>query len=474
MKPLANNKDWQRERALLLHEAFTELEAAEAVGAATANKFFAALQARYKGKLLGKGKRAKLLKLSLGTCYHALQKWRANGRTPEAILLNYNAAPSKLPAAFVAEIHRRATLPGAFNHSRVWKSIEQDWRAGKELKGLGTWQDFWRTCSRTRDLPLPHQAPELTVVMARSTFYELQPERVIKAAGTKGTAAAKAHLPYVSLNYAKLRKCELYALDDVRLDLIVIDDATGRVIEVVCYVMIEAAARRIGGYVLKPANAIKAEDVDELLAHVLGTVGIGRDYATHIKFERGTIACSQAAQLVLEGATGGRLRVHRTDMIGGIRWVGSSAERKTGNAAGKAVIESFNRTLHLMLQHLPGQRGNRYENQPATLGFTGMVNKDGSARTHRGSLVGEAEKLAQFNLLASAAEATSVARCRLQLPMLYLSELHGIMREVIKQYNAEPGHAYQGHGAFAQIETAPGVWVRDPQQDVLNQTSFQS
>ncbi|MDD2763460.1 MAG: hypothetical protein PHE83_05740 [Opitutaceae bacterium] len=453
MAKLAQKKAWQRDRALVLHEAFTALEAALQSGAAEPRKAIAACARALQGRLVGEGDTAKPLRASLSTLYREVARWRAGGRTAEALLLKYQKPGAAKPAALVQEVQRRATMPGMANFSVVVHGLAKDWAAGKPIPGLGTWREWWRKDPRTRVLPLPERAPELFGFVSRSTFYSMRPDRPTMLAGTLGAAAARTALPYVSMNYAKLRKGELYTLDDVRLDLIVIDDATGRAIEVICYLMMEVPSRLIGGYVMKPANAIRAEDVDELVAYTLGAIGIGVGYPTHIKFERGTIACSEAAQRVLEGASEGRIRVHRTGMNGGIRWVGAPAERKSGNAAGKAVIESFNRKLHLLLMGLPGQRGNRWDTQPATLGYTGSVNRDGSSSTHAGSLISQAEKLAQFNLLAG-------GRCRLSLPMLYLSELHTLFKRAIEAHNTSAGHNYQGHGHYAERETAPGVWQR--------------
>lgn len=451
MSKLAHKKAWQRDRALVLHEAFTAMEAAVQSGAVAPGKAVAAVRRSLNGRMVGTPPRP--LRVSVPTVYNNLKRWRDGGRTPEALLLGYVKPASTKPAALVAEVQRRATMPGMANFSVVIAGLKKDFTAGKSIQGLGTWQDLWRAHPRTKHLPLPQRAPEMTAFVSDSTLRSWAPDKVTRAGGVLGTAAAKGLLPYVSLNYSILKKCQLYTLDDVRLDLIVIDDATGRAIEVVCYIMMEVASRLIGGYVMKPAHAIRAEDVDELVAYTLSALGVGRGHTTHIKFERGTVACSEAAQRVLEGATGGALQIHRTSMNGGIRWVGAPAERKSGNAAGKAVIESFNRKLHLMLMDLPGQRGNRWENQPATLGFTGGRNKDGSSSTHAGSLIAEAEKLARGNLLAQ-------GRVRLKLPMLYLSELHTIFKGAIQRHNAEPGHDYQGHGHYAERETAPGVWEK--------------
>ncbi|HEX4084347.1 MAG TPA: hypothetical protein VHY22_05515, partial [Chthoniobacteraceae bacterium] len=293
------------------------------------------------------------------------------------------------------------------------------------------------------------------------TVLRKKPGKAMRALGNLGIAAHKAQAAYVSMDYSRLRKCELYTLDDVRLDILAIDEATAKPVEIVVYVLMEAASRLIVAYILKPAAAIRASDVDELLAAGLQTpgFGIGADYVTHILFERGSTACSEGAQRVLEtvlgelvinGAPLPRIRVHRTGMNGGVRWIGAPRDKASGNAAGKGVIESFHRRLHSALLHLPGQRGNNRDNQPASLGM------ESSESFTAGGLAAEAQKLAQFQIAADAVG----SRCALRLGMLYVRQLADCVRDAIKAHNGEAGHAYRGHGSHHEAEIAPGVWQR--------------
>ena len=250
------------------------------------------------------------------------------------------------------------------------------------------------------------------------------------------------------MDYSRLRKCELFMLDDVRLDLLCINESSGKAVEVKCYIAMEVASRCIVAFFLKPKDAVTQENVDELVAHMLQVpgFGIGRDYVTHIKFERGTVACSDAAKQTLEGVTHGRLKILRTSMDGGVTWVGAPRDRSSGHAAGKAVIESFMRRLHHSLLHLPGQIGNKWANTPASVGY---------GSNSPGSLVAESERLAKFALEFGR---NGVHRLRLQLPMLYLMQVESAVRDAIDKHNHEPGHNYADHGEFTQAEVAPGVW----------------
>lgn len=441
---------WRRERALLLDKHFRLLAPRLSDKLCKLSAGLDNIVIALDGQTVG----GKALKLTQATLRRAWKRWIAGGKTPIALDHEYKSGASHVSNDLIRELQRRSTQPGCKEHSVAIDSLIQDWKAGKELPGIGTWQDLWMSSKRTRHLPLPDEAPDFySIVASRTTLYRYAPDAPTKTAGNLGRSKAKNLLPCVRLNYTRLRKGELYTLDDVRLDLVVIDDATGHVTTITCYILMEVGSRYIAGYVAKPSESIKAEDVDELLAYGLNTLGVGDGYVTHILFERGTIACSEAAQLVIEGMTEGEIKIHRTGMVGGVQWVGNPSERRTGNSSAKGCIEAFNHQLHLLLKALPGQRGNHYDTQPSTLGFTGARNKDGSHQTHKGSLVEQSERLAQF-------EIKSGRRLKLNLGMLYWHELDVLLRQAIKRHNTEPGHNYSGHGQRRERETAPGVWER--------------
>lgn len=399
--------------------------------------------------------------------------WKKHNRTPESLLPGYRGGTPKCPPELTKELQRRCTLTtggrdkhGSSPVSVARNSIKRDWADGKPVPGLGTWQEWW--LNHHPGKPLPPTAPDFP--LCDKTLDRQAPSKLLRSTGNIGAAAAKKHAPYITLDYSRLRRCELYTLDDVRLDILCIDERTGRAVEAVAYILMECGSRTIPAWICKPRQAIRATDVADLLAHGLRCpgYGIGRGYQTHIIFERGTVACSEAAQAVLEGATDHRVKVHRTGMTGGIRWAGSPADQAVGNSLGKAVIESFNRRLHHALLHLPGQRGNNRDNQPANLGLTSTRQSAAAGTGNRvpirkkqsnasQSLVREAEKLARIQIMANTG-ATPANRVRLNLPMLYFFQLQLAIKAAIDAHNNEPGHAYQGFGHFYEAETAPGVW----------------
>lgn len=465
-RDITNVPAWQRERALILHREFLSLERSVAAGVGTT----AALQLiseslrdrtiivrDHQGNEIDR----KPLRASVGNLWTLLRKWRAGGRVVETLLPAYRSAGDNrpVPDLLKAEIQRRATNQrggrdkhGRSNDAAVYRWLCDDWKAGKALPGVGTWQDWWMSDPRTRHLPMPSAAPDFP--WTERTVRRHSGNRALKALGNIGAAAANKHLPSLTLDYSKLRKCELYTLDDVRLDISALDDATGNVVEVVAYILMEVASRSIVAVMVKPAGHVKAEDVDELLARGLQTpgYGIGVGYVTHIKFERGTVACSEAAQAILEGGSGGRIQVHRTSMDGGTRWAGSAADRASGHAAGKAVIESFNRQLHGRLNHLPGQRGNNAANSPANLG---MEDRSAISGSKRDSIVRQAETLGAIRAAAIA----SGDRPKIELPFLLFSQVRAEVEAAVAAHNADPGHNYQGHGTRTVAEIAPGVWA---------------
>lgn len=458
MSPLTTAPAWQRERALLLHTRFATLEREVAAGARAS-----ALVTALAGELDGAEVAGKALAASENTLWRLLREWRTGGRVATALLPRYHSAGSArpVPPALVAEIQRRASASrggrdkhGRSNDAAVYQQLERDWRAGKPIEGLGTWRDWWAADERTRHLPQPAAAPDFP--WCERTIRRHSGSRALKAAGNLGRAEAMKHLPRVEMDYSKLRRCELYTLDDARLDISAIHDATGQPVEVYGYILIEVASRMIVNVMLKTEKHVRQEDVAEVLAYGLSApgFGIGVDYPTHIKFERGSVACSEATQAILEGGSGGRIIVHRTGMNGGIRWVGSAADRASGNAAGKAVIESFIGRLHSRLLHLPGQRGNNATNSPANLGIEDRLKRSASKK-ETGTLVDEARKLAAIRLESLRLTGGS----KVKLPLLLFSQVRTEVERAIVDYNHEAGHAYQGHGTRTEAEIAPGVWA---------------
>jgi hypothetical protein len=232
----------------------------------------------------------------------------------------------------------------------------------------------------------------------------------------------------------------------------------------------EGAARAVAAWSLRPAGSVDAAMVMDLVARGLNAPGFGLAVGvrTVMKFERGTVALSDAQKLKLETLSGGRLKILRTSMDGTVRWVGAARDAGSGNAAGKAIVETFMRALHARLTHLPGQAGNHYRNAPANLGFADGRTVQGApstpaalARADRGgTLTREADALGQAQITARALGLPGAEDIKFEV--LTWPELRRTFGAAIAAYNNEAGHAYRGHHQVLHHETAPGYWEPAP------------
>jgi hypothetical protein len=455
---------WQRQRVSLIDAEFRALDAAIRTERAPLVAGLEVISARLAGRPLDGGHVLRASAKQLTRLWYA---WQKAGRKAAALSPNYSSSNHGkiMPQELVNEIQRQATgeTGGRDKHQNgieaaaIHKNLQRRWKAGEALPGIGTWKQWFAARFPNHPLPaVPPQFPwcERTVVRKTGPV-------ALKRWGNIGRAAANKHLPSMERDYSKLRKCELYTLDDVRLDFVSIDELSGRVSEMLAYIFMEVASRTIVAFLVKPIDAITAADVDELIAHALQTdgFGVGDGYQTHIWFERGTVACSEAAQKVLEAFSDGAIKIHRTSMDGGVRWTGAAADKASGHSAGKAVIESFNRNLHRRLLEIKGQRGNNFGNQPANLGV-GDPSLKNPADGERQTAKHAAEKLMQFKLTAMVAGAD----CKLQLPFLTATQAQQAVGSAVRDHNGARGHSMQGFHTITEAEVGPGVW-REVQTD---------
>lgn len=447
---------WQQTRALLLHGRFKALAAASAAGEKL-SAGWVRVAAELDGMDLGDGK---TLRASANMIRDNWYRWLDGGRSPSALSMDYSAGKRSVPSELILEWHRRLAARtggrnsrGTTNVAAIFSKLAHDWKCGVEIPGLGTWQEWW---AKTQpDLPMPPVPPRFPFDERTMRRHGLNP--ALAKSANVGAAAGKKHMAYVQLDYGNLLKCQLYTFDDTRADLVALDEATGKVVDVKLYIAMEVASRSIPAFVLRAGDTgIRAEDVDELVVRALQAdgFGIGDGYTTHLLFERGNIACSEACQAKLEGFSDGGIKVIRTSMNQGIRWTGEAADRASGNWMGKAIIESFMQVLHSLLLHLPGQRGNSRENQPHSLGIELPEMKDASSST-RLDAVAMTEQLHQIRMAAMAAGQD----VKVKIPILTLGQLRAEIVKALDRYHNEPGRALQGHGQFLEAEIAPGVWA---------------
>jgi hypothetical protein len=422
---------WQQHRAATIAEACRMVSQMVTNGTPKLEALRTVADA-YNGKELIDGKHK--LKVSAATLRRFYDReWRHGRKEPRNYVQHYTAARAQeVPKDLITEWRRRLTIKGQQYGAHAYKQIQNEWAAGQSIPGLGTWIEHWQSTHPGHEIP--NKPPAFP--FSYSTMQRYRPSKLVMAMANQGIAAARQMITKIQRDYSTLRPCELYALDDVKLDVAVIDDVSGtyKAVEPVMYVMMEGCSRYIAGFVTRGAESIVAQDVDALVAHVLGTLGVGNGYPTHIIFERGTVACSEARQQFLEGLFPERLFIHRTGMNSGKTSVGAFKDAATGKPYSKGMIEAFMRKLHIRLSHLPGQTGNKYARRPASLG----------------NQIEAAESLAYMRA-ATGLQLESAA-------LLTLSQLNTVVREAIKDYNHDRDHGMSGFHSILQVETAPNVW----------------
>jgi len=324
--------------------------------------------------------------------------------------------------------------------STVHHSLKLDWLMNREVPGLGIRQagaDFPLTKKHVRAFAASTGARRL---------------------GSHGQARfASECAPFIHTTTATLRPLELIVLDDTRIDLICHDDLNpSRLIELKAYLIMDVATRRILGFTVKE-GALGKEDVSALLARVLRGFGLPAKYPMHIIFERGAVACAPASETLLTSLWPGRIVVHRTSMDGGNSTVASFWESRSGHWMGKAWIESFMRTLAILLERLPGQRGGHYVRQPAMLGLKGREHTTGrllydkgssplSTQMHEASLTAWADLSCQWIDGGLGKDVRPRMKSSPLRPKRWVIEQ---IAETVALYNNETDHAREG---FARIE----------------------
>jgi hypothetical protein len=342
--------------------------------------------------------------------------------------------------AFAAEIKSRSVKPGMEHISSVYHSLKVDWLMQREIPGLGV---------RRNGDGFPLTKKQIRAFAASTGARRL---------GSHGGARfLQECAPWIHTTTATLRPLELIVLDDTRIDLICHDDLNpSRLIEVKAYIIMDVATRRILGFTVKEGSLGK-EDVSALFSRVLRGFGLPSKYSMHIIFERGAVACAPAAETLLTSMFPGRIVVHRTSMDGGNSQVAGFWESRSGHWMGKPWIESFMRTLAILLESLPGQRGGHYRRQPAMLGLKGREHSTGRLLYDKGSgpfstQMHEAALTAFTDLSIQWIEGGLDKDTRSRLQSSPLRPKRWVIEQIaqtIALYNNETDHQREG---FARIE----------------------
>lgn len=189
----------------------------------------------------------------------------------------------------------------------------------------------------------------------------------------EGESAAREHLPQNLGTRKGLRFLEKVTFDDVRMDWLVFNPATGCAEELWLLVARDEATALVLGFVMLPATVredgkathLGARQMKELAGYLLQTYPLP-PYVVHWIVERGTATLAEGVKTALGELFNQRIKVHYTSMIGDRSPVGY-AEKRKGNSRGKASHEAHNRLFHTQGSFIPGQTGSDWSIRPADL-----------------------------------------------------------------------------------------------------------
>lgn len=336
--------------------------------------------------------------------------------------------------------------------------LYREWRAGKEIPGYGTWQEWFQ--DEHPHHPLPHKCPpDLPRGWSRGNLRRHIPEDAELALTRQGVSAALQHLPDILTTRDGLRPLEYVMFDDFRTDFRILVTGYASPVELNGLVALDVATGRPLRYGLRPAlprddgakDHLKLRDMKTLVAGLLLQYGIPRFYTMNFIVENATAAIRDAFALALAElarSLGSVLAVHRTQMICGTAiWAGYK-DKALGNPKGKANLESTFNLLHNEAGFLPGQIGRRYDAGPM----------DQAGRTK------EAEAL-----IRTSRHLAPHDRAALKYPFLNSSQARLVMTDIWNQIAHRTDHAMEAfevvgewrQNQFADGGPPPGEWRPD-------------
>ncbi len=246
-------------------------------------------------------------------------------------------AKDRVPFELIREFKSLCVGPD-MNIATAYRKLEMDWTCGREVPASARWK---KAASRS---PSP-------ITRCSSS----RPSAAARRQGNRGKAEAQRDaLSHMTRTYGDLQPCQLILLDDTRVNVSVKDDETGDIVEVFCYIAIDAATRKVIGYVLRIGH-MQAEDTDRLISRIFRTAGMAHlnaGYRTTLLFERGAVACTTQREGFLRSMYPQQLDIRRTSMDGGQNFPGDYVQSASGHWMGKGPIESFMRTLGYITRHL--------------------------------------------------------------------------------------------------------------------------
>ena len=265
------------------------------------------------------------------------------------------------------------------NHKRSTNSaideLRSRWYAGDEIPGYGTWREWWAKQDVYKSLPLPAECPEdFPEGWSRSNLNskKYKPCKTQRLLVTKGIAAALFTMPTCISTREGMRPFEYLAFDDAETDFSIVHHETAQVCKLEGLFGKDVATDCWLRFGLRPGikmpdgrrDSLKRQDMLELAVQILTTYGYPRDYISYWIVERGTANINEADAAAIYDATDGHVVISPTGMIAGKVLCEGYADKAVGNFKAKPWIESGFSLLWNKLDHVRGQKGDRYQNKP--------------------------------------------------------------------------------------------------------------
>jgi hypothetical protein len=358
--------------------------------------------------------------------------------------------PARVLALWHAERHQRADKD---KDAAAWRWLIQRLAEGHHLEGVGTWQDLWFELHPHDGMPsaCPWSVHRPPPGWTLSNFQRQPgPSLIADAMAIEGYGKAKSLASRhagVNIDWSSLRPMELVFFDDVELDFKAIVD--GQIVTLVLLMARDARSRRILAYGVRPrlrTDGIRVNvtrrDMQHLIAGLLYTFGLPRDYDVKLIVENAAAAVCAEFEPVLSRATQGRVTVDRTGVYDkAVKVLGFS--EKSGSPNAKALHESGFRLMHIELANVRGQKGRNYMHKPG--------DADGrDAETMR--MLKNADAGALINPDGSP----------LMLPYCDLWEAHEEVNKALRRIDARTVHDMEGFLTVNQFRFSDGDPVFRP------------
>ena len=352
----------------------------------------------------------------------------------------WQARQDGLPREFLEFVAKRlAAFRRADGKRQAIASIRRQWLTGRDhtgqrapIPGYGYRPEHVGTCP-----PGWTYGNLLAVIKAAGLF-----TAPVRAFLQTGTAAAAHEVPQVKRDRntsgadgGPMRFLELVEFDDVKTDFLVVDPASGQVVDLWLLVARDYGTAIMLGYGMRPARSrddgtqehLRLQDMKQICGLVLERWGLP-PYICTWKIERGTATLSEGSRSMLRELLAGQVNVSFSSMLGGKSALGFR-QRAIGNSRAKASLESHNRLMHTMACALPGQTGQRYDVRPQDLA--------GQQRE-------AAETLALVQLLPAE------LRGQAQFTLLTLEQAREQLDRIFALQNQRTDHELQGFATLAE------------------------